>query len=80
MPEFSFQGPGVKIAHVTEGSAAAVAGLQIGDIIVQLDYKKIGDLKEYSDLLKSYSAGDEVTFVFMRGQQEMRVQLELDAR
>jgi hypothetical protein len=80
MPEFTFDGDGVKIAHVTENSPAAKAGLQIGDIIVQLDYKKIGNLKEYSDLLKSYSAGDEVTFVFMRGQQEMRVQLELTAR
>jgi len=80
MPEFTFDGAGVKIAHVTEGSSAAKAGLQIGDIIIQLDYKKIGNLKEYSELLKSYSAGDEVTFVFMRGQQEMRVQLELAAR
>ncbi len=80
MPEFAFDGNGVKIAHVTDGSPAAKAGLQIGDIILQLDYKQIGNLKEYSELLKSYSPGDEVTFVFLRGQQEMRIQPELSAR
>ena len=36
MPDFAFTGPGVRVASVTEGSPAAKAGLQAGDVIVEL--------------------------------------------
>lgn len=80
MPDFSYKDPGVKVAFVTPGSPADKAGILKDDVIVQLNYTRITDLRQYSNELKSYQAGDEVTMVVMRGSAESRIKLVLTER
>ncbi|MBF0503255.1 MAG: PDZ domain-containing protein, partial [Candidatus Riflebacteria bacterium] len=76
MPDFVFPGPGVKIGDVVENSAAAQAGLQKGDVIIELSGAKIDNLQTYSSRLKAFNPGDEVSLVALRGEQKISVKLK----
>jgi predicted metalloprotease with PDZ domain len=80
MPDFAFKGNGVKVAFVSQESPAYQAGLRKGDIIIQLNYVKVADLKEYSNELKGFEPGDEITMVYLRDEAEGRVQMKLTSR
>ncbi len=80
MPDFSHTGAGVKISYVSPDSPADQAGLLKGDIIVQLNYTRVADLKEYSNELKGFQPGDTITMVYMRDDVEGRVEVKLTGR
>lgn len=56
---------GVYIAQVYEGTAAAAAGLQKGDIINSFDGIKITSMDELQKLLEYYAKGDTVDLMVM---------------
>ncbi|MCD4664588.1 MAG: PDZ domain-containing protein, partial [Bacteroidales bacterium] len=80
IPDFAYQGKGVKIASVISGSAGEVAGLQAEDIIIELDGVKTDDLKVYSDLLKKYQPNDVVNLKILRENKEQNISLKLGER
>jgi len=80
VPEFAYPGPGVKVAGTTPDSPAARAGLQEGDVLVAFDGQAIDDLRGFSEILKTLSPGQKVTVTFRRGDEELRVEVELAAR
>ncbi|MFK5855333.1 MAG: M20/M25/M40 family metallo-hydrolase [Bacteroidota bacterium] len=80
IPDFSHQGPGIKIGSVKAGSTGETAGLQAGDIIIEIDSKKTENLKVYSDLLKNYKPGDVVSLTVLRGDEEKTISLTLGER
>lgn len=67
VPDFEFQGPGVKLSGVSPGSPAEHAGLRAGDVVEKLDGRPVGSLAEFSAVLRTLSAGQEVEVVFARG-------------
>jgi aminopeptidase N len=80
MPDFGYQGKGMKINAVSAGSAAEKAGMQKGDVIVEFNSKPIENLRDYSNALKQQQPGDEVKLVFIRGEKEMHATIVLQAR
>ncbi len=78
MPDFAFGGPGVKVQEVREGSPAAAAGIQAGDVIIAVDEAGIQGLRELGSTLREYQAGDTVTVRLKRGEQELDVQATLE--
>ena len=80
MPDFAFQGPGVKAADVAADSPAAKAGLQKGDVIIKLGDQTIDSLRAYSNALKTYKPGDTTTIVYKRGDQEFTSEITLQER
>ncbi|MEG1657642.1 MAG: trypsin-like peptidase domain-containing protein [Oscillibacter sp.] len=66
---------GVFVYSVEEGSAAAKAGLQMGDVITAIDGKKIASVEELTAAKKHYSAGDTATFTLYRGGKTSDVQI-----
>ena len=80
MPDFAYQGEGVKVAAVSEASPGANAGLKIGDIIKKVNGKECKTLKEYSDLLKEHQPGDEITLTVERNEKVEEVKLVLAER
>jgi hypothetical protein len=80
MPDFAYQGKGVRAAEVAPGSPAANAGLQKGDVIIKLGDRNVGNLREYSDALKSYQPGDITTIVFLHEEKELTSKITLKAR
>ena len=57
---------GVAILQVVEGSPAKAAGLQKGDIIIALKYKKINSLAEFRYELYKNKVGDKLEVTYLR--------------
>ncbi|MCD6379462.1 M20/M25/M40 family metallo-hydrolase, partial [bacterium] len=80
MPDFSFDGNGVRVASVSSGSPAAKVGMKKGDVIILLGDHRVNDLREYSDSLKLYKPGDRVEITFLRGNREISKNIVLGER
>jgi serine protease Do len=57
---------GVIILEVESGSPAEEAGLQPGDIIVEVDKEKIAGLNQFNKKIRTYKTGDTILFLVKR--------------
>ena len=76
MPDYVFPGPGLKLDGVTEGKTAQNAGIEKGDIILQIGELKIQDVMGYMKALGMFKKGDKITAIIKRGDEEMEVEVE----
>ena len=70
-------GDGAVIQSVASGSAAAKAGLQVGDAIIRIDDRPIKQTPELTALVRAKFAGDKIRLVFVRGGKEQAVEATL---
>lgn len=68
---------GLSVASVQEGSGAAKAGLQEGDLITKVDGQAVKTSEELNDLRDKKKPGDTLTFTIMRGGELMEVKVQL---
>lgn len=68
---------GVLIVDVISGGAAAKAGLQPGDVIVQVGNTAVNDTSTLSDALVSKNPGDSVPVKIYRGSQQTTINVTL---
>lgn len=80
VPDFVFPGPGVRLSSVLSGSPAEAAGLQREDIVLSIDGDETPDLVTYSEVLRGHEPGDIVQVRVRRGDVEMTLEAELEAR
>jgi hypothetical protein len=80
MPDFSFEGDGVRVQQVMPDSAAEKAGIVAGDVIVALDGETVADLRSFSSQLKNHAPGDSVEVTVSRGGEEITLSAVLGAR
>ncbi|WP_350113308.1 PDZ domain-containing protein [Nitrosomonas sp.] len=66
VPDFAYQGEGVRIDNTLPGSPAQQAGLQPGDILIQLAGQQVSDLSSYAAILRSLKAGEKVELQYRR--------------
>jgi C-terminal processing protease CtpA/Prc len=62
-------GEGVLITEVEEDMPAYKAGLKAGDVVVEVDGKKIEDTEELTSAISEKDAGDKVNIKVMRNHQ-----------
>jgi len=77
MPDYSYEGKGVKVDGVSENKPAFKAGIKTGDIIVELDGKKIQSVMDYMKVLSTLKKGMKVGCVVQRNNKTIRLQVEL---
>ena len=70
---------GLRILRVIPGSAADLAGIRDGDVIVKLDGRRIADMGELLRTVTSHKVGDRVTVEFRRGGKYKTVTATLGA-
>jgi hypothetical protein len=66
MPDYGFEGKGVRLAGVAPGSPAEKSGLKEGDVITKVDGKDCEEVKAYSALFFSKRPGQEMTLDYLR--------------
>lgn len=71
---------GLLIAEVAPNSPAAAAGLQQGDIIVEVDGQEITDSANLATLVRGMKPGDQVQLTIDRNGQEQNVTVTLAER
>ncbi len=60
---------GALITNIVPKSAAEVAGLEVGDIIVEVNEKKVDDASELRNTIGLLRSGDEVTIKYVRDKK-----------
>lgn len=71
---------GVIITDVQDGSVAGIAGLRAGDVILEINKKRIANLDNYRDVMDSVEAGQNVLFLVQRGANTIYVALKADSK
>nr|HRC92873.1 PDZ domain-containing protein [Bacteroidia bacterium] len=69
VPDYAFEGSGMRIDGVTEGRPAAIAGFLKGDVVIQMGEEKITDMMSYMKALSKFKKGDKVKVKVQRGNE-----------
>ena len=70
---------GAVVGEITDGSAAADAGLQRGDVITKVDDHEITSADSLIATIRSYRPGDEVTLTYQRGDEPQTTTVTLES-
>ena len=70
---------GAQVQDVTDGSIAQTSGLEVGDVITQIDDTAITSSDSLVATVRSYRPGDEVTVAYTRDGESSTTTLELDS-
>jgi C-terminal processing protease CtpA/Prc len=76
MPDYTFSGTGVRADGVTDGKPAQKAGLQAGDIIIQLGENNISSLENYMQALGKFKKGEKTKVKYKRGTETREAMVE----
>lgn len=68
---------GVFVTDVADGSGALAAGIKTGDIITQVNGKKIHTMNELQEAVVQYRPGDKVKVTVLRNGKEKNFDVEL---
>jgi S1-C subfamily serine protease len=68
---------GVLVGDVGEGTPAAQAGLQEGDVIAEFDGEELNGASDLFRLLRERRPGDQVTLTVLRGGETLEIQATL---
>ena len=80
VPDFAFQGPGVRVSEVSEGSPAEKAGFLAGDTLVAIGDQEVTDLRTYSQILRTLEPGQTVDAKVLREGEEIVLPVTVEQR
>ena len=72
MPDYTFNGKGVRADGIIDGKIAQKPVCKAGDVIVKLGENSVSDLNSYMNVLSKYKKGDATTVTVMRGKDELK--------
>ena len=73
-------GGGCRIKVVAPGSAAARAGMQVGDVITKVDGQAVSDIATLAGIVRQKHVGDRVVVEYLRGGVHHEVEATLKKR
>ena len=69
MPDYTFEGQGMRIDGVTDNKPAFKAGVQKGDVLKKLGGVEVKDVQSYMKTLSTFKKGDTTEIEVMRGTE-----------
>lgn len=75
MPDYLFEGKGVKIDNVHDSRPAAMAGMKRGDVILKLGDETISDMSAYMKALGHFEKGQKTRALILREGKELELQV-----
>ncbi|WP_299549089.1 M20/M25/M40 family metallo-hydrolase [Seonamhaeicola sp.] len=76
VPDYLYDGKGMRIDGISEGKPAQKAGLQKGDIVIKLGDKDVIDMMSYMIALSAYEKGNKTKVVVDRNGTEIEADIE----
>jgi len=80
IPDFAYQGSGVRIDGVVKDSPAEKAGLQKGDVLKAINGKPVKDLGGLSAALSKLNPGDAVEVELLRNENTLKLKASVIGR
>lgn len=75
MPDYTFEGKGMRVDGVTDGKPGANAGVQKGDIVTKLGDQKVETMMDYMKALSNITKGQMVEAVIDRSGKEIKLNI-----
>lgn len=76
VPDYLFDGKGMRIDGVSDDKPAQKAGMVKGDIVLQMGDSTITDMMSYMKALSAFKKGDATKVVIKRGEVELQLDVE----
>jgi hypothetical protein len=76
MPDYTFSGTGVRVDGITDGRPAQRAGIQTGDVIVQLGEHNTSSMEAYMQALSKFKKGDKTIVKYKRGNDTAETEVQ----
>lgn len=71
LPDYSFNGPGLKIDGVTDNRPAQKAGIKSGDLLIRIGSVTLNTIQDYMKALGTFDKGQTVEAEIQRGQERI---------
>ena len=75
LPDYLYDGQGLRLEGVREGKPAQLAGMKKGDIIIRMAEKDIKDIYAYMEILGTFHKGDKVNVTALRDGKEIEFEI-----
>jgi Zn-dependent M28 family amino/carboxypeptidase len=76
VPDYMYDGQGMRIDGVTDGKPAAKAGLLKGDVVIQLGEHRVNDMMSYMKSLSAFKKGDATRVKVLREGREIEADIQ----
>lgn len=76
IPDYLYDGKGMRIDGISEDKPAEKAGLQKGDIVIKLGDSLVTDMMSYMRALSTFDNGDKTKVTVTRGEDEVEADIE----
>ena len=71
IPDYMFDGEGMRIDGVSQDRPASRAGLKTGDVVVKMGDVEVTDMMSYMTALSKFEKGDSTTVLVQRGSEKL---------
>lgn len=75
MPDYTFEGKGMRIDGVTDGRPGSKAGVLKGDVVIKLGDDEVSDVQTYMKALSKYNKGDSTKVQISRGTEVLVLEI-----
>jgi len=75
MPDYAFEGKGMRIDGVTDGKPAYKAGVKQGDVVIKMGDDDVDSVQTYMKALSKYKKGDTAKVKVLRDKKELELQV-----
>lgn len=75
VPDYAFEGEGMRIDGVSDNKPASKAGLLKGDVVIQLGDHEVKDMTSYMKALGKFNKGEKTQVKFKRGNATMESEI-----
>ncbi len=78
MPDYLYDGDGMRIDGIRADRPAFNAGIEKGDVVLQMGEYKVDGMESYMDLLAKFEPGDTITVKIKRGKKIIEKKVSFD--
>lgn len=76
VPDYMYDGEGMRIDGVSEDKPAIKAGIKKGDVVMKMGDSTITDMMSYMRALSAFNAGSKTKVVILRDGKEVEIEVE----
>lgn len=79
VPDFSWQGKGVRIDGLVSGKMAEKIGLQTGDIIIKIDDNEINTIYDYMQVMNKLTSDEQHFIYILRKEATLKISFQFNS-